>query len=405
MRVLLILALVLSSASGFALNTPQLVPRRLALAVTRPQGSTFTPADALMIIRSLHQRLQDADGQVIIVEIPEVAAAVTPEEMGVAASSVGADGWMLLTLDGRWASARLGFRAADLLSNSTIADFSTTRATWVSPAALPGETWADVVGVVAGKFPMVESAAAPAADEQLVRLTISAMPGSVVTGLGPQPLRIDSSGTAFRMVPAPREYSLRTSLPGYTAVSQRIFLSGDRQIEVQQRKPPRWGLDVSLSDSRVPGMDLTMSIPTTSLFVRLGFTTYLLALSLGPMGPFASQPLTNVEFRAGIYLSPEDRYFRFSLGFGGFARIVHANNASPMFDPVSPAGGLVFVGTEVPVSSRARLYIEYTPSIYLSGIPEALRASLGPDNAPGWIFTAFGGFNLLSFRVGCRWPI
>jgi hypothetical protein len=152
-------------------------------------------------------------------------------------------------------------------------------------------------------------------------------------------------------------------------------------------------------------MDLTMSIPTTPLFVRLGFTTYLLTLSLGPSGPFASQPLTNVELRAGFYLSPEDRYFRFSLGFGGFTRIVHANNASPMFDPVSPAGGMVFVGTEVPVSSRARLYIEYTPSIYLSDIPDALRASLGPESAPGWIFTSFGGFSLLSFRVGCRWPI
>ena len=405
MRVLLILALVLSSASGFALKTPQLVPRRLALAVTRPQGSTFTPADALMIIRSLHQRLQDADGQVIIVEIPEAAAAVTPEEMGAAASGVGADGWMLLTLDGRWTSARLGFRAADLLSNSTVADFWTTRATWVSPASLPVETWADAVGAVAGKFPMVESAAAPAMDEQLVRLTVTALPGSVVTGLGPQPVRIDSSGTAFRMLSAPREYTLRASLSGYTTVSRRIFLSGDRQIAFEQKKPSRWGLDVSLSDSRAPGMDLTMSFPSPSFFVRLGFTTYALAFSPGQAQLFMSLPLTNVEIRAGTWLSPEDRYFRFYIGFGGFARIVHANGTFPMFDPVSPAGGMVVVGTEVPVSARGRLYVEYSPSVYLSRTVDALRASLGPDNAPGWIFAPFGGFNVLSFRIGYRWPL
>jgi hypothetical protein len=76
-----------------------------------------------------------------------------------------------------------------------------------------------------------------------------------------------------------------------------------------------------------------------------------------------------------------------------------------MFDPVAPVGLLVLVGTEVPLSASGRLYLEYTPSMYLTSVPDALQAALGPDNAPGWVFTSSAGFNLLSFRLGYRWPL
>ena len=405
MRGPLVLVLVLLSASGFALEAPRQIPRRLAVAVSRPQGSKFTPADALMIARSLHQHLQDADGQVVIVEIAEMPAAATPVEMGSAATAAGADSWMLLTLDGQWTSARLGFRADDLHSNSTVAQFSTTRTTWSSPASLPGETWADAVGAIAGKFPMIEVAAPPADSEQLARLDLTALPGSVITGLGSPPIRVDSSGSAFRMLLPEREYTLRTSLPGYVVVTQKIFLSGDRELAVQQKKSSRWGLDVSLSDSRAPGMDFTMAFPTLPLFMRLGITTYALALALSPTEVFLSVPLTNIELRAGIYLSPEDRFFRFYAGLGAFARIVHAKDTFPMFDPVAPLGFMLLAGTEVPISAQGRLYFEYTPSVYLTNMPDALRAALGSDNAPGWVFASSEGFSLISFRVGYRWQL
>ncbi len=399
------MALVLISASGFAQEASQLVPRRLMLAASRPPGSKFTAGDALMIVRSLHQHLQEADRRVIVVEAAEMSPAMTPDEMGTAARDTGADSWMLLTLDGQWTSARLGIRADDLLKNSTVADFSTTRATWSSPASLAKENWTDAVEAVAAKFPPMEMAATPAEGEGLVRLTVTALPGSVVTGLGAPPIRIDSSGSAFRMLPVAQEYSVRASLPGYAPVTQKLFLSTERELAIEQKKLSPWGLDVSLSDSRAPGMDFTMSFPALGIFVRLGVSTYALALALSPTEVFLSEPLTNIDLRAGIYLSPEDRFFRFYLGLGGFARIVHAKDTFPMFDPVAPAGAMVLVGTDAPVSPRGRLYFEYTPSIYLTSMPDALRAALGPDNAPGWVFASSAGFNLLSFRVGCRWQL
>ena len=261
-------------------------------------------------------------------------------------------------------------------------------------------------GRLRGKFPPVASAAPPAAEEeQLVRLTLTARPGSVVTGIGAPPLRIDASGTAFRMLPAAREYTVQTTLAGYAPVTQKIFLSTDRELAIEQKKPSPWGLDVSLSDSRAPGLGVTMTLSDPAIFVRLGVVTYAFALALSSTEVFLSEPLTSVDVRAGLYLSPQDRLFRFYVGLGAFLRVMHAKDVSVMIEPVAPAGFQVLVGTEVPILTRGRVYFEYTPSIYLSGLPDALRASLGPENAPGWVFMSFGGMNLLSFRFGCRWPL
>ena len=280
-----------------------------------------------------------------------------------------------------------------------------TRTTWASPAGLSSESWADVVGAIAGKFPMVKSPSAAVPEQESARLTINALPGSVITGPGPSPSGSIPAAPGFASCPVPREYAVRASLAGYSTVSQRVFLSGDRELAIVQKKTGMWGIDVSLADTRAPGVELVMVVPSTPLFVQLGFTTYAFALALDPAHLFLTEPLTNIELHAGIFLSPDDRYFRFFIGLGGFARVVHAAGTQPMFDPVSPGGGTVLFGTEVPFSIRGKFYFEYTPSLYLSAVPDALRASLGPDDAPGWLFVPFGGLNLLSFRIGCRWPL
>jgi hypothetical protein len=405
MRVLLVVAFLFASVSIFAQEAGRLNQRQILLSVTRLQNSSFAEGDAFMIERSLHQRLQEADAQIVVVESPEENAARTPEDLGAAARNAGADGWMQVTLDGRWTSARIGVHAFDLLLNNSVAELHVTRTTWSSPGSLAQETWTEVVEAVAGKFPMTESVAAPVTDERTARLTITALPGSVVTGVGTSPIRVDSSGSASRVLPIAREYQLRTSLPGYVPVAQRVFLSGDREIVVKQARSRTWGLGVSLSDSRAPGVELTMEFPALSLYARFGVTTYALALALSSTDVLLNDPLTNVVLQGGAYLSPEDRFFRFYLGVGAFVRIVHAKDTSPTIDQVAPLGSWFLVGTEAKISASGRLYFEYTPSMYLCSVPDTLRASLGPGDAPGWLFSSFAGFNLLSFRIGYRWPL
>jgi hypothetical protein len=395
------LLLVLVSATIFGQSSTHLAPRHVLLAVSAVQGSGFTQGDVLLVARSLHQRLGEADPDVVFVE--PAGELTATEDLVPRAQDAGADSWVQLTLSGDWSSARLQLRAFDLLLRSKVADLTAQRLTWGSPGGLSQETWADVAQAISGKFPMLETSAADNGNPRLARLTISALPGSTITGLGSPILRVGPQGNAFRELAPRREYSLRIDLPGYTPVSTRIFLGSDREVQVRQVKSPWWGLEGALSDSRAPGIDASVYFPG-SLFVRYGFSTYAIALAFDSSGALLFEPLTNLEAQFGTYLSPEDRFFRFYLAGGGFVRIVTAPGAPPLMDALSPGGLRVIVGTESPVSSRGKLYLELTPTLFQTSQPDAFRAALGQDsNPPGWIFVPQAALNLLSFRVGFRW--
>jgi len=391
-------------ALGFGQESVRLVPRRVMLVATVSQESGFAPGDALMIVRSLHQRLQEADRDVIFVEPEMDAPAATQEDLAALAGRTGADSWLQVSLQGDWTSARLHVRAFDLLLRTSVADLAMSRTSWGSAGGLSQETWTEITQAIAGKYPMLESSAPASAAPQLARLIIRALPGSLVTGLGSPPLRIGKDGTAFRMLPPLKEYSFRTDLVGYVPVSTRIYLSADREVDLRQVKSSTWGLEASLADSRAPGADISVYFPASSLFARTGFSTYALGLALDSRGILLDMPLTNLSLQFGTYLSPEDRLFRFYVAVGGFVRMVHAPDTRPLLDRLAPAGIRLAVGTEVPVSDRGKLYLELTPTFYPTSSPDALRAALGQDNgAPGWAFGPGEALNILSFRVGYRW--
>jgi hypothetical protein len=401
-RVLAALALFLACLPGFSQESVRLVPRRLLLSVAAAPGSEFTPADARMILRSLHQRLQEADAEIVFVEPASEPASPAQEGLNALADQAGADCWMLLSVAGGWASARIHARAFDLLLKTAVADLTAPRSAWGSPGGLSQETWSDVSQAIAGKFPMRESAAPASGGPKLVRLLIRALPGSVVTGLGALPLKVGADGAAFRMMPPLKEYSFRTDLAGYVPVSTRIYLAADREVEVQQRRPSTWGLEASLADSRAPGVDVSLYFPA-SIFARFGFSTYAIGLALDSTGVLLDIPLTNLALQVGMYTSPEDRFFRFYLALGGFVRLVHAPGTFPVTDRLAPGGARLILGTEARLSDRGKLYLELTPAIYQTISVDALRASLGQDTAPGWAFGPGLALNLLSFRIGYRW--
>jgi hypothetical protein len=382
-----------------------MVQRRILLSMARLPGSSFTPGDAVMISRSLLQRLQEAGAEFVVVESSSETGGQSLEQLGSSARSAGADGWLQVTLSGGWGSAKLGIRSYDLISGSMVAELNQERNGWAAPAGLAREGWEDVVKAVAGKFPPVEGTAPVDASIPEARLTITALPGSVVTGLGKEPLRIESDGSASRVLPALRQYELRTSLAGFTPVTQRLFLSADREVRVEQTKESRWAMELSLLDGRAPGFDVSMAFPAQSLFLRLGFTTYAAALALSSTDTFVSEPLTNLGLQAGLYLRPSDRLLRFYAGLGAFLRIVHATGTALTLDPVSPFALHAVLGTELRLSPNGRLYLEYTPTFFQTTLPDQFRASLGPDTVPGWIFGPAEAFSMFSFRIGYRWQI
>jgi len=392
-------------APGFAQEAGRLIPRTLLLVVARQPNAHFSDSDALLIERSLHQRLQEAEPDLVMIDSPPAAGPdMSPESLGALATRAEADAWMLVTVGGDWTSAQIGVKAFDLLSKASVANVTATRASWGSPGGLAYEQWADIAHAVAGKFPPIENTAAEAAGQNLVQLTVSALPGSLVSGLGKKPLRVGPDGAVSVKLAPWHEYLLRATLADYVPVSRRLFLSEDREIRLAQRRSSRWALEASLTDSRAPGIDVTMAFPARSLFLRFGFTTYAVALSFDGTRLFLSDPLTDVILQAGLYISPEDQLFRLYAALGAFARVIHEAGSMPVFDPVAPLAAQVVVGTELSVSNRSRLFLEYTPTIYGTSFPDSLRASLGKD-APGWLFQGTRAVNLLSFRVGWRWQL
>jgi hypothetical protein len=400
-------ALLIAAAAAFAQEAApgQTVHRRLLLTVARPQSSSFTAGDAFMIGRSLLERLQDADTEIIVVEGTDESTGRSPDELGAQAKDAGADGWMQVTLDGGWPAAKLGIRSFDLVSNAMVAELSATRTGWGNPAGLAQESWTDVVQAVVGKFPPVEAAAPVDAGPPQAKLTVTALPGSVVTGLGKTPLRIEADGSASAMLPVMREYVLRTTLAGFTPVTQRVFLSTDREVRVEQKKSSRWGLELSLLDAQAPGVDITMAVPARSFFLRAGFSTYAAGLALNSTSVLLNDPLTNISLQAGLYLGPEDRVFRLYLALGAFARVVHAKDTVPVLDQMAPVGLRFMVGSELPGPPQGRFFFEYTPTLYSTSIPDVFRAALGQNSSPGWIFGHTLAASLISFRFGFRWQL
>ncbi len=402
---LLLALMTLSASFAPAQGKVTLLPRRLLLDVVPAAGSAFSPADALLIARSLDERIQETDPSLVILESTGDAKHTSDGDLHSLADSAGADCWALISVEGDWTSAHVKIRAVDPIAGSTVADLTVSRTSWGSASGLAQETWSDVVPALAGKFPMAERTVAGGDTASFARLTVRALRGTVVTGLGKTPLRVDEAGTASIMLPLNREYALRATLRGYQPVNERVFVSEDREITLKQEKSGGRALEVSLTDARAPGIDVTVQYPDPAVFVRLGVTTYMLGLALSQTQVVLSDPLEVFALQAGMYLSPEDRFLRPYLAIGGFLRIVHASGWPVALDTLSPLGLRFIAGVEVPVSTRGRFYFEYTPTLYYTVVPEAFQAALGTSDTPGWWFGPTSAVTIFSFRIGYRWPL
>jgi hypothetical protein len=378
------------------------VPRRLLFSVVRAQEAAFTENDMLMISRSLFVRLQAATTEIVVVE--SEGEWDSEAELAVLAKSVGADCWASVAVSGRWSAMRLRVRSFDLLSSEMVVDMSIERPRLAAARDLPTERWDDIVQAVAGNYHALQIVAAPQPGTQPVVLTIKALPGTRVTGLGGPALQVGQDGSVSRELAAPREYLLKAFRPGYFTESKRIFLSSSRELTFAQKLVSRWTLETALQEFAYPGMDVAWFALPDQAFLKLGFTTYVVGLALNTSGVFVSEPLTNVTAVAGFYLLPPGGLFRPYIGVGAFLRLVHAPGSYFGLDPLSAWGARGIVGTEFLGSARDRFFLEYTPALYSTGLPDLFRAAIGPENlAPGWLLGTTYAASLLSFRVGYRW--
>jgi hypothetical protein len=406
-RIPLFLALLVLAWPSLAQNAGPGTPaaRRIVFSLARDRAAEITDGQSLMISRSMLARLQAASAEYIVVERPVSVVAPSESDLSAEAKDEGADGWIAVTISGGWESMRIGVRAFDLLTNSRVVDQSFTRS-GLSLGDVPREGWSDVVQAVAPQFHSALSATQEPSGSPTAHLTVKARPGTRVTGLGPTALEIGVGGQASRDLPASREYLLRGELRGTYPSTLRIFLSADREVQLRQDPAFQWALEASLQDVGYPRIDVTWFPGAAGAYVRLGLMTYALGLAFNGIEVFSSAPLTNVEAQAGVFVGRADSLFRFSFGIGAFLRVATVPGEYFGLDPLSPWGMRAIVGMEVSPWPRSRFFIEMTPTMFITPMPEVFQQLLGSGNIPpGWIAGSGSFWELLSLRFGCRWML
>jgi hypothetical protein len=380
-------------------------PRRLLLVVTRDAEGSLSANDLLLLSRSVQMQVQKATDEIIVVESSEIVTDASAPQLNEAAKRVGADSWLWVIAGGGWSTLKLAVQSFDLISNDVVLDTTVAREGWQSPLDLALEPWDDIARPIAGHYHKVDIAVAQEGP-LLAVLSITALPGTRISGLGGPPLVADESGTASREVPSSRQYTLGASLAGYHFESRQIFLEADKVISFDQKPESRWTVEAALQDRGYPGISLAWS-PTPGVFsLKLGITTYLVGLAFDSAGAFSSQPMSEVILQASTYWFAGTSFFRFYTADAFYLRIDHPEGSTPSVDSLSFGGIRGVLGAELMVSPPGSLFFEYAPTVYFGINPDLFKAALGPDKTPpGWVFNPTSAMNLLSFRAGYRWQL
>ncbi len=386
--------------------TDTLAPRRMLLSVARDADGTFTPNDLLQISRSLQIKLLSATAEIDVVEPAEGITDHSSTGLNAAARAAGADSWLSVSAGGGWAALKLSVRSSDLIADTTVLDITVMRTGWESSQDLSGEEWAEIIQPIAGHYHRVAVAVVAPQGPALARVTVTALPGTRITGLGEPALIVDESGAASREMPAAHQYTLDASLSGYFFISQQIFLAADKVVSFVQKPESTWSLDALLQDRGYPGVSFGWSPIPGRVTLKLGIRTYLFGLAFDAAGVISSSPLSDVLIQGIVSPIAELGPVRPYLGLEGFLRVDHPAGSVPSLDGLSPGGAKAIVGVELMTTPGGGFFLEYAPIMYFTETPELLKAALGPGSLPpGWIFSPASALNMLSFRAGYRWQL
>ena len=402
--VLLLLAL---PAGAQEASAPDMVPRRLLLTVAAGPSSPFSANDLLMVSRSVLLRLQLASTEIAVVEAGPQSGGTNAAFPEAEMRAAGADCFLSLTLSGTWSALRVHATSRDLAEKITVLNATIQREGWSSSQDIADEGWDEIVRPVAQGYHAVAAAAAVGTGPALARLTVRALPGTILLGPeGSQQKKVGKNGLAAWDVPVLRQYSLTARLAGYHPVTESIFLTSDREIDLQQVKDPTWSFEAALVDMSIPGIEISRAVIPGVAFVRLGLATSLITLDLSAPGLFGSDPLSVLSLQFGLYFTSEDAFVRLYAGVGAFARLVHPLGVAPFLDQLAPAGVAGVFGGEIFPSSRGAFFVEWTPRVYKTDFPDLLKAALGTgDPRPGWFIGTNSAAELLSMRIGYRWNL
>ena len=275
----------------------------------------------------------------------------------------------------------------------------------------------------AGFEALVESALA---EVRYTAVTVRAVPGTRIDGLGSAARVIPESGELQLQLRSPLVYAARARAPLHYP-SERLILVLDDPLEVALDQPQRsaYSYELGLADFAYPTLKAMRRIGGDYLFARGGLTTYLLGIVPfiddrerrldDEEQLFISEPFSVLGLQLGSYLQPPHGRARLYLAAGGQWRVIHTRGYWGS-DPVAPWGLTATLGVENRPSERWRLFLEWQPALYRTEYPEVLLDRLpgavqlwggkrdveqdfafSDDTAPAWILAG------AAFRLGVRW--
>lgn len=401
--------LLLLAAGGLQAQEPApgiLSARRLMLAVMQEKGTGFTPVEMTLISRSLLLALQDARSDLVLLEPVRQPASGSDEEIAAVLGDSGGDCWMLVELSGNRSNVVVRVRSWDMEEKKLVLEKTVPRQGGdFQAASLVAERWDDVAGFLAGTYPPRGQASKLVPRETgSITLTVQAQPGTAIslTGPGRAKALVAEDGSARIDLPSGGIYELQARRRGTSPISRRLVIRGDRSLALEQLPASRFSIDASLQLAW-PGLAFSWTPVPDTFFLRAGLTTYVLGLVLSGDLVLSSDPLTNLDILAAVYLAPAGSPWRAYVGLGGFLRVVHAPGAFFGIDPLAPAGIEAVLGIEAPLAGRALAFAEYQPMLYAT--PYSLLFSSAVADSPGWLFLPNAALQTLNARFGVRWKL
>ncbi len=397
-----------------AVATAQILPEDRLDALARPrfmlfvleiEPDTMTDQQAFVLYSSLLTAAAASTDAVVMLESPDADVPPLRAAREALARAVNADSILHVIASGGFENLTVEFEAYDLLRGTPV---------W-REVVRPGFR-VDFRVLTVGLWEPMETALRDGFERIVERtaLTVTAFPGTVVSGLPQGPVAIDNSGRLDTSVPSSSALVLLAALPGHYREVETIFVGIDPMVVAfEQIEQATFGIDVRISSLQFPGIRFWYYAIPGTLFLRGGIMTQYFGVFPIDNSERLFQtgsPLSFLSVDAGVYLTPAERPFRAYGGAGGYLRIIHPSVSEIARDRDAASGALTFtLGGEYAVGRQLRFLIEYEPALIFADDPQRfidasfVRNRFPDGDVPGIVTLDRNVIDLRNVWLGVRW--
>jgi hypothetical protein len=229
LSVFMLLAVHVRAQETTAENAP-----RILLCVEGRPGSPYTEEEIKVAVKSVAFALKEAADRIMIVEYGIRNFPETPDGRMGACREMRADGWLWIGLSGERTAPVLLVSAFNAVSGVSVLENSFQRDRSLSLQEMVEEKWQEIVPAVAAAFGSLDSSLSSRVESKAAKLTLRALPGTLITGLPGAPLTVGEDGAAEASLAAPGVYSARAELFGYSPASMNVYLVSEREVSFSQ---------------------------------------------------------------------------------------------------------------------------------------------------------------------------